>query len=87
MKVVPIKITKHKSKTKEGRHSDHADISDSSMSNNQGSKGKTIEDQLSNRNKNYRIMILPWPEFTDAYKSNSSTKGGNAIFGKRLTQN
>ncbi len=55
--------------------------------NKQGSKGKTIEDQLSNRNKNYRIMILPWPEFTDAYKSNSSTKGGNAIFGKRLTEN
>ena len=43
---------------------------------------KTIIDKLTARNKNYRIMILPWPAFTDAYKSNTSTKGGNVIFGK-----
>ena len=38
-----------------------------------------------NRNENYRIIILPWPAYTDAFKTNANIKregGGNLIEGK-----
>ena len=41
-----------------------------------------------NRNEDYRIIILPWPAFTDAYKikqlDQTVDKGGDLIEGKWL---
>ena len=34
-----------------------------------------------NRNENYRIIIVPWPQYTDALKRNSTFEGGNLIDG------
>ena len=38
-----------------------------------------------NRNENYRIIIIPWPAYTDAFKTTATIKrggGGNLIEGK-----
>eukprot|EP00093_Oithona_nana_P011901 11901.XXX_196737_196999_1 [CDS] Oithona nana genome sequencing. len=37
-----------------------------------------------NRNENYRIIIIPWPAYTDAFKTTANIKrkgGGNLIEG------
>ena len=34
-----------------------------------------------NRNENHRIIIVPWPQYTDALKRNSTFEGGNLIDG------
>ena len=44
-------------------------------------KLRTSED----RNKLIRIIAIPWPKYSDAYKSdNSSFEGGNLIVGNKF---
>ena len=43
-----------------------------------------------NRNENYRIIIIPWPAYTDAFKTTANIKrggGGNLIEGDATLSN